>query len=61
MALAQSTLLAAFLPFLDINNTSSSSSVPRILPFNNDTQVAFDLMLEGSRASSRERLSLAEW
>ena len=59
MAPAQSTLRPASLPFLDINNTSFSSSVPQTLPFNNETWVAFGLMLERSRASSRERLLLA--
>lgn len=57
MAPAQSTLRP---PFSNINNTSSSSSVLQIIPFNNETRIAFGLMLEGSRDSSREQLSLAE-
>lgn len=60
MARAQPTLRPASSPFPEINNTSSSSSVPQIVPFNNETRVAFGLMLEGSRATSQERLSLAE-
>lgn len=48
------------LPFPNINNTSSSSSVLQIIPFNNETQVAFGLMLEVSRNFSREHLSLSE-
>ena len=60
MAPVQSTLPPASLPFPNINNTSSSSSVPQILPFNHGTQVAFGLMLERSRVSSWKRFLLAE-
>lgn len=59
-ASAQSTLRPSSLPFPNINNTSSSSSFSQIIPFNNETRGAFGLMLEGSRASNRERLSIAE-
>lgn len=59
MAPAQSTPRPTSLPFPNTDN-ASSSSVPLILPFNNETRVAFGLMLEGSITSSRERLSLAE-
>ena len=44
----------------NINNTSSFSSSSQIIPFSNETQIAFGLMLEGSRDSSRDRLSFAE-
>ena len=44
----------------NINNTSSSSSSIQIIPFNNETRITFGLMLEGSRDSSREHLSIAE-
>lgn len=61
MAPVQSTLRPTFLPFPDINNTFSSSSIPQITSFNNETWVAFSLMLDRSRASSQEGLSLVEY
>lgn len=57
MAPAQSTL-RPISP--NINNTSFSSSSIQIILFNNETRIAFGLMLERSRDSSRKRLSLAE-
>ncbi len=60
MAPAQSTLYPTFShPFNHEKGSSSSDLI--VQPFNFETRLAFGLMLEGSRNSSRERLSLAEW
>ncbi len=59
MALAQSTLHPTFLyPFHYWEGLSSSDPIVQL--FNFKTRLAFGLMLEGSRNSSRERVSLAE-
>ncbi len=59
MAPAQSTLHPTFLhPFNHREGSSSSDLI--VQPFNFETRLAFDLMLEGSRNSSRERVSLAK-
>ena len=59
MAPAQSTLHPTFHhPFNHGEGLSSSDLI--VQPFNFETRLAFGLMLEGSRNSSRERVSLAE-
>lgn len=59
MAPVQSTLhLTRPHPFNDRKASSSSHLV--VEPLNLETRLAFGLMLEGSRNSSRERVSLAE-
>lgn len=59
MAPAQSTLRPIFPPPFNDGEGSSSSDL-FVQPFNLETRLAFGLMLEGSRTSSRERVSLAE-
>ncbi len=59
MAPAQSTLHPTF-PHASNHGEGSSLSDLIVQPFTFETRLAFGLMVEGSRNSSRERVSLAE-